>query len=146
MSNESSSPQHIAQEIEHEFDRLNAEIASLTARLNEKLYECPECAFTFLAGHTDEGGGYSCPNCAEAKLAQQLAALEWQPIESAPKDETRILGFFPGAPEWYDFSVICWSDSDSDWWGCSPAAAGVCGDRHQPTHWRPLPEPPVSLP
>lgn len=26
---------------------------------------CPACAFTFDAFHTDEGGGYSCPQCAE---------------------------------------------------------------------------------
>jgi hypothetical protein len=41
------------------------------------LWSCPDCAFTFDAVHTDGGGataGYSCPACAETRLAAQLAA------------------------------------------------------------------------
>lgn len=36
---------------------------------------CPACAFTFDAFHTDEGGGYSCPACAEdrERTARQQA-------------------------------------------------------------------------
>jgi hypothetical protein len=40
---------------------------------------CPACAFTFDADHEDwPEGGYSCPACAEMKLASQLeAVLPW---------------------------------------------------------------------
>lgn len=68
--------------------------------------------------------------------------MEWQPIETAPKDQRRILAYFPDAPEWYDFSVICWSEHNKAWWGCSPSAAGVIDRDAQPTHWMPLPDPP----
>ena len=36
---------------------------------------CPVCAFTFDACHEDQGGGYSCPLCAEARLVEQLEAV-----------------------------------------------------------------------
>jgi hypothetical protein len=39
-----------------------------------KMWECPECAFTFDAIHTDADGGHSCPCCAESSLRR--SALE----------------------------------------------------------------------
>jgi hypothetical protein len=36
---------------------------------------CPDCAFTFDAGHTDEDGGWSCANCAETALALRVQKL-----------------------------------------------------------------------
>jgi hypothetical protein len=69
--------------------------------------------------------------------------MKWRPIETAPKDESRFLAYFPDAPEWYDYSVICWSARSTQWWGCSPAAAGII-DQYDPTHWMPLPEPPET--
>jgi len=79
---------------------------------------------------------------------------EWQPIETAPKDGTRILAFFPIInsykilivefiwQEWY----ICPYDSEFE----------MMGNEHlvyiyekleklkngDPTHWMPLPNPP----
>lgn len=38
-----------------------------------KLWQCPDCAFSFDAMHADEGGGYSCPACAETRLTAALA-------------------------------------------------------------------------
>ena len=38
------------------------------------LYDCPDCAFTFGAEHTDEDGGYSCPQCLEASLRDEIAS------------------------------------------------------------------------
>ena len=70
--------------------------------------------------------------------------MEWQPIETAPKDGTHILGFGSGAwtpngcaetfsgvdyfgnPYW----VLCIrNDAESDYW--------------EPTHWMPIPAPPT---
>ena len=58
----------------------------------------------------------------------------WQPIETAPKDGTRILAYCAGG-DWQD--VIYW---EASWQG----APFWCSDRTKtdPTHWMPLPEPP----
>jgi hypothetical protein len=59
---------------------------------------------------------------------------EWQPIETAPKDGTKIL-----TASGRDLSVREWGeneDGDSVW---LPRIRGVF-----PTHWMPLPTPPDS--
>lgn len=63
-----------------------------------------------------------------------LAERTWQPIETAPKDGTRLLlyGFPDGAftGEW-----------EFDSWRMEPGFEAVDRDRW-PTHWMPLPEAP----
>ena len=60
--------------------------------------------------------------------------MEWQPIETAPKDGTRVLVHEPGMePE-----IAHWSGGV--WW------IGQSDDFQFPggiTHWMPLPEPPT---
>ena len=59
----------------------------------------------------------------------------WQPIETAPKDGTEVLGFyFDHAGGGDCFSVICFWDGD--WRESSVLDATFV------THWMPLPEPP----
>jgi hypothetical protein len=61
--------------------------------------------------------------------------MTWRPIETAPKDGTRILTYCPKAPE-YDHRAVrenyfkdgTWMLSNSTFW--------------PPTHWMPLPTPP----
>lgn len=65
--------------------------------------------------------------------------MTWQPIETAPKDGTRILSYSDQE------GVQCiswWRDGDTSWseW-CSPDGYTV----FDPTHWMPLPEPPRAL-
>lgn len=52
--------------------RLEAE----NAALRQSLWSCPNCAFTFDAGHDNtDGSGCSCPVCAEAKLTAEIDRL-----------------------------------------------------------------------
>jgi hypothetical protein len=62
---------------------------------------------------------------------------DWQPIETAPKDGTKVLFWSSGTGDW----PICgrWVDPDGadfSWWGMDKSALG------NPTHWMPLPAPP----
>jgi hypothetical protein len=70
----------------------------------------------------------------------------WQPIETAPKDGTHILAYWP---------EIYWAKNVAQcetWFGprflgpdcCwQSASAYEYGDAVKPTHWMPLPEPPA---
>lgn len=66
--------------------------------------------------------------------------MEWQPIETAPKDGSEILLFCPDdepqvvAGNYYR-PAKCWMYADQLMNEVSP-------DGCQPTHWMPLPEPP----
>ena len=72
-----------------------------------------------------------------------LEALEWRPIETAPKDGSRLLGKIG---DWTGFQFY-WDAHHSEWALCdapltfSPAQYG-----QDPTHWMPLPEPPKEKP
>ena len=79
--------------------------------------------------------------------------MTWQPIETAPKDGTKIVIW----AERYDFCPIAqWSSGpDVSGWSfdafsspCASCEDGFIGwnedieDGFMPTHWMPLPEPP----
>lgn len=59
----------------------------------------------------------------------------WQPIETAPKDGTLILALGPitSATVMWEPAHQCWASADNWPW-----------EDFEPTHWRPLPEPPAS--
>ena len=79
--------------------------------------------------------------------------MEWQPIETAPKDGTKILIGKVGSklictahweiePEWaYKGSSPCWASymADDDYYS-------LYFDSDWPTHWMPLPTPPAPAP
>jgi hypothetical protein len=72
-----------------------------------------------------------------AKGKEQMALLMaqgWQPIATAPKDGTRVLG----TSEEEDYVYTMWYDLDVQLW-VSPA---VIDEYRSPTHWMPLPHPP----
>lgn len=58
---------------------------------------------------------------------------EWQPIETAPKDETRVLLGRAGVPSLH---TAFWRGGV---WHC-----GNLSYFNNPTHWMPLPAPPVA--
>jgi len=88
---------------------------------------------------------------------------QWQPIETAPKDGTQVLGWTPAGHD-----IVWYSEIDQDrpdqpgtnpgWWGFYGETApgrtpdhGFGGNpswywppQNQPTHWMPLPQPPAE--
>jgi len=66
--------------------------------------------------------------------------MEWQPIETAPKDGTRIMAWWPDVVLDKSIGVTSWM-----------APVGYCihwtrdgrWSPFDPTHWMPLPAPPV---
>jgi hypothetical protein len=85
---------------------------------------------------------------AEAdRTASRPIADEWQPIETAPKDGSCVLvtGRFGGRQRpipcdaWQRTPRIVWFEMHRTWLGF-PSGKALDGE---PTHWRPLPEPPA---
>jgi hypothetical protein len=71
--------------------------------------------------------------------------VTWQPIETAPKDGTRILGCI--APEgnmrYYTPQVAVWACYHPNARGAECwRSSEIGGHILTPTHWMPLPEPP----
>lgn len=66
--------------------------------------------------------------------------MDWQPIETAPKDGAVIMGWI-GVP-W----LFSWQEEK--WHGVIPHDSGYAlmwvrsAKYNQPTHWQPIPEPP----
>lgn len=72
----------------------------------------------------------------------------WQPIETAPKDGTTILCYFPleGLGKSWCRVVPVFFDEHigfKGWTFASRAASGFSRG-FEPTHWQPLPEPPTE--
>ena len=60
--------------------------------------------------------------------------MDWQPIETAPK-ETRVLVYRPNAAG-ERLGIDCWMAIYDAWSNSRP--------HEQPTHWMPLPKSPVT--
>lgn len=76
--------------------------------------------------------------------------MEWQPIDTAPRDGTIILAFAKGATgSRLDvfYGVAMWIHADPDLNPGVPRQELSLWDlwpyRIQPTHWMPLPQPPA---
>jgi hypothetical protein len=90
-------------------------------------------------------GALKARNDSIVKQAEQIdklrAALEWQPIETAPKNGKDILVAAPGfTPE------LAWWDAEDVWlkgWHCGGGRSDTYGPSFEPTHWMPLPAPPA---
>ena len=117
---------------------LHSDYAALLAE-NErirKLFEATE-RLTLLDGEYEaaKAGTY---NRLNDELQRLLAATQWRPIETAPKDGTVIV-----AHDWHRGCGIYGHDEtqlvsfkDGEWFGKDSY------EIHYPTHWMPLPKPP----
>ena len=71
--------------------------------------------------------------------------IEWQTIDTAPRDGTPILGWVDG-----EYSTVAWwsspkIDSPGGWWSlCIPGSYAEDGEWN-PTHWMSLPDAPSHL-
>ena len=68
-----------------------------------------------------------------------MSYSEWQNIETAPKDGTRILGY--GAS--VGVASFVWCKTYGAWWSDPNDATEHDPEDHELTHWMPLPPFPV---
>lgn len=62
--------------------------------------------------------------------------MKWQPISTAPKDGTDILGY-----DGYQMTTVTWFEIGK-WWSLVAPGSYAEDSEWTPTHWMPLPEPP----
>jgi hypothetical protein len=68
---------------------------------------------------------------------------QWQPIETAPKDGTRILAYCPNHPDVGSITRVTWWRQAKD--GHGFIGWGEFNEQYwPPTHWMPLPAPPTT--
>jgi hypothetical protein len=83
-----------------------------------------------------------------------MCGINWQPIETAPKDGTAILVYGADPCVYADdygcrapYFVAYWDNSDTDEpiWRYASYDGGYYGACYKPTHWMPLPDPPSAV-
>jgi hypothetical protein len=87
-----------------------------------------------LAAITAERDALKAKLDAAARLAEstrESVGLLWRPIETAPKDGTKVLVMSDG------IEIVSWNECLETWWDGEWS--------HGPTHWMPLPEPPADM-
>lgn len=71
---------------------------------------------------------------------------QWQPIETAPKDGTEIILYFPSLV--HSIQIANWHHAEyftngkKTFESCRWTIGSILGDPPEPTHWMFLPEPP----
>lgn len=74
------------------------------------------------------------------RIRELEALTQWQPIETAPKDGTRVLLFVPPygpSTGHYEPARVNWGPNASLW-----VSHSILNKEAAPTHWMPLPTPP----
>lgn len=70
--------------------------------------------------------------------------MTWQPIETAPKDETPVLLWCPQSWDTRGVRVGFWSEQYEDWFDSDAASISIFAIYSIITHWMPLPPPPTE--
>jgi len=86
----------ITDDMEEEYEELQKKYAE-SQQQKVELWECEDCGFSFNAIHEDDTpeGGYSCPLCAESRLAKELAEAQ-QTIAR----QREVLDFYANQEHW----------------------------------------------
>jgi hypothetical protein len=115
--------------ISHELEAIAAELMDKAAEITTSLSEVASVSV----------------ETPPERLSSQVA--QWQPISTAPKGPSGkavyVLGYCPGeglSPTGC-VSVVWWEENSLKWFAEFDRANGV-----HPTHWHPLPEPPIFVP
>ena len=66
----------------------------------------------------------------------------WQPIETAPKDGTRVLVFCHWGVDIAQWNQDSYIRKPKPYWSYRRSSSKGADRRFPPTHWMPLPEPP----
>lgn len=100
--------------------------------INREIDEANKCRFPI----------YDDPHVKTILEALQIAkAMEWQPIETAPKDGTQVDVYISELQERYTEAHFC--VSEQCWvWDLPCGTKRVMFTKTPPTHWMPLPQPP----
>lgn len=116
-------------ESDWQIEALDMKVSALTAHAT--------CGCSY--DHKDDICMHHSPKLVRAltEIAELRKQLEWQPIETAPKDGTEILAYRKRDVKSCRWKGDCWG---GDGW-TYPPAEGMLGE-HAPTHWKPLPAPP----
>ena len=67
---------------------------------------------------------------------------EWQPIETAPKDGTQFLVYFPAEEGTGVYDVVLWSERHDAWASHYGGWGSERYSKHYEGFWLSLPEPP----
>lgn len=68
--------------------------------------------------------------------------MDWQAIETAPKDGAHILGW-----DGKEMTTVRWvTFRDRGWWELISSGFYAEDSSWEPTHWQPLPSPPSAKP
>lgn len=121
-------------------------VTTITAATIEKA--CTDPIEIWPTGWRETYPALASPNVGTVK-ARLLAALTatasaepvaWQPIETAPKNETWIIlfGDLYGEPHGH---VGFWSEDDADWFDSEAASKSLTAFGWKPTHWCPFDDP-----
>ena len=85
---------------------------------------------------------YPIPDSIWEPFDKAVDAPEWQPIETAPKDGTRVLIAFQSIGQWVILSAY-WNTREDVWTDDAVVSFGYEETaEYEPTHWMPLPKPP----
>lgn len=81
--------------------------------------------------------------------AERRRVVAWQPIETAPKDGTKILVFTIHGDielsEWYGMPSIQFEEVEDGLYRKIVGEGYAGWNSNQPTHWQPLPPPPNEI-
>ena len=145
------------EKLEQKRDQLAAQVEQLKAHRKELLDLIYNCAIGQVAmNHVVDAeslaqSAYAITRIDAAgnrepddKPAQHLTEIraqaeqQWQPIATAPKDGTMILGYMPSSCHEGLVCVCYWNDVWDHWQN------NVDGGSEKPSHWLKLPEPPSA--
>ena len=76
---------------------------------------------------------------AAGREAEHDAAKQWLPIDTAPKDDETILGAKGKIP-----FAMSWASEDACWYNFYGWYEQCLKRQVEPTHWMPLPAPPIE--